>query len=184
MGLKPWHYTGRQEVADARIFKLYRDTAVSPRTGEERAFAHIASPEWVNVIPITADGQVLLVRQWRHGLRGFTLEIPGGLVDPGEDPGAAAAREVREETGHTGNVPRQLGVVTPNPAFMSNRCYTYLIEDCRPVGGLRLDPGEDLEVVATAPADIGTLIADGTIDHALVICGFWWLRQQRPELLP
>lgn len=184
MGLKPWRYVHREEVADARIFKLYRETAVSPRTGEERVFAHVASPEWVNVVPVTADGRVLLVRQWRHGLRRFTLEIPGGLVDPGEDPGQASAREVREETGHAGGKPVRLGRVAPNPAFMNNVCYTYLIEECRPVGALQLDPGEDLEVVPTPLTDIGALIAEGAIDHALVICGFWWLRQKRPDLLP
>jgi 8-oxo-dGTP pyrophosphatase MutT (NUDIX family) len=182
--LKPWEYTGREITADARIFTLYRETAVSPRTGKSREIAHIASPEWVNVVPITTAGEVLLVRQWRHGRRTFTLEIPGGLVDPGEDPSAASAREVREETGYSGGDPQRLGVVTPNPAFMNNRCYTYLIEECRPVGELELDPGEDLEVVPTPLVNIAGLIAGGEIDHALVICGFWWLRQNRPDLWP
>jgi 8-oxo-dGTP pyrophosphatase MutT (NUDIX family) len=171
-------------TADARIFKLYRETAVSPRTGQPREIAHIASPEWVNVVPITPAGEVLLVRQWRHGRRAFTLEIPGGLVDPDEDPAAASAREVREETGHRGGEPRRLGVVAPNPAFMNNRCYTYLIEGCRPAGELQLDPGEDLEVVPTPLTKIAGLIASGEIDHSLVVCGFWWLRQNRPDLLP
>ena len=94
MTLKPWQYTGSTELADVKIFKLLRETAVSPRNGSERSYARIVGPEWVNVIAVTAERELLLVRQWRHGVRGFRLEIPGGLVDPGEEPATAAARRL------------------------------------------------------------------------------------------
>jgi len=183
MTLKPWQYTGSTELADVKIFKLLRETAVSPRNGSERSYARIVGPEWVNVIAVTAERELLLVRQWRHGVRGFRLEIPGGLVDPGEEPATAAAREVREETGHVGARAVQIGVVEPNPAIQDNRCYTYLIENCRPVGDLELDPGEDIEVVKRPLTSIPELVDSGEIDHALVICGFWWLGQARPDLV-
>ncbi len=183
MTLKPWRLVDTTELADARIFTLHLDTAVSPRTGEEREFVRVDSPTWVNIVPVTTTGEVVLVRQWRHGIREFTLEIPGGLVDLGEDPGHAAAREVREETGYAGDDPVEIGRVHANPAFLDNVTYTFLIENCCLVGEQQLDPGEDVEVVTAPLADIPGLVARGEIRHSLVICGFWWLAQRRPDLL-
>jgi ADP-ribose pyrophosphatase len=183
VALKPWHYDSREEVADLRIFRALRETAVSPRTGAPHVFTRIESPTWVNVVPVTTDRQVVLVRQWRHGIKDFTLEIPGGLVDAGEAPAAAAVREVREETGQAGDAPVELGVVEANPAFMPTLTHTYLIENCRLVGDATPDPGEDLEVVLRPLAAIPSLVASGEIRHSLVICGFWWLAMRRPDLL-
>ena len=183
MSLEAWRYLDSEILTDARIFTLHRETAVSPRTGEARDFVHIASAPWVNVVPLTPAGEVVLVRQWRHGTKDFTLEIPGGLVDPGEDPGAAAAREVREETGYAGDPPVEIGVVEPNPAILNNVTHTFLIENCARVGELQLDAGEDLEVVTAPLGEIPGLIGAGEIKHSLVICGFWWLALRRPDLL-
>jgi 8-oxo-dGTP pyrophosphatase MutT (NUDIX family) len=182
-GLRRWRYLGRRELASTRVFRLIEERAVSPRTGRERDFVHLATGDWVNVVPLTAAGEVVLVRQWRHGIKDFTLEIPGGIVEDGEDPAAAAAREVREETGHAGAPPQLLGTVEPNPAILDNRTLTYLLEDCRPVGDLQPDAGEDLAVEIVPLGEIPGLIGRGTIRHALVICGFWWLAQRRPDLL-
>jgi 8-oxo-dGTP pyrophosphatase MutT (NUDIX family) len=183
VSLQPWRYLEDEQLVDVRIFTLQRETAVSPRTGKARDFVHIASRNWVNVIPLTTSGEVVLVRQWRHGVKEFTLEIPGGLVDVGEAPGEAAAREAREETGYAGDLPVRLGVVEPNPAILNNVTYTYLIENCQLVGDQELDAGEDVEVVLASLADIPQLVGGGTIQHSLVICGFWWLAQRRPDLL-
>lgn len=181
MPLRPWEYGESQEIADMRIFRLLREESVSPRTGAPRQFARIVTRPWVNVVALTGDHQLLLVRQWRHGVRRFTLEIPGGLVDAGENPAAAAARELREETGYAGSEPVPIGVVDPNPAIQSNRCHTYLVEHCTRDGDLRLDDGEDLEVVTQPVQRIPDLVASGEIGHALVICAFWWLRHHAPH---
>ena len=177
MSLKTWTVLKENPIADMGIFQLHERFVRSPRTGAERRIAIVHTRDWVNMIPLTPDGQVVLVRQWRHGTRTFTLEIPGGLVDPGESPVEAAAREVREETGYAGDPPVLLGTVEPNPAFLDNYCYTYLIENCERVGEQRMDEGEDIEVVTLSLAEIPARIAHGEIQHALVICGFWWLAQ-------
>lgn len=181
MPLQPWEYGESREIADMRIFRLLREESVSPRTGRPRQLARIVSRPWVNVVALSGDHEILLVRQWRHGVRRFTLEIPGGLVDPGEDPAAAATRELREETGHAGSAPVPIGVVDPNPAFQSNQCHTYLIENCVREGELQPDDGEDLELVTRPVRSIPGLVASGEIGHALVICAFWWLREHAPH---
>lgn len=139
----------------------------------------IDAPDWVNVIPILPDGQVLLVRQWRFGIAAPTLEIPGGMVDPGEDEATAAVRELMEETGHRAAHWTRLGEVHPNPAFLSNRCGTWLATGLERLGE-PLGDGEEEITIATAPLDeIPTMVARGEITHALVIAAFYLHDQSR-----
>ena len=98
--VKLWKCIRSRTDQSYRIFSIRTDTTLSPRTGAEHDFYVIESRDWVNVIPITADQQVVMVKQYRHGSRQVTLEIPGGLVDPGDTPEKAASRELLEETGY------------------------------------------------------------------------------------
>ena len=179
MTLKPWNHEDKHFVTDMGIFEVHQVRSRSPRTGQLRTFTLLEAGDWVNVIALTPDSNMILVRQFRHGTREFTVEIPGGQVDRAEQPAQAAARELREETGYAGDGPVYLGFVYPNPAFLNNRCHTVLFENCRRVSQPELDHGEDIEVVAMPLAEIPGLVASGQIDHALVICAFWWLAQRR-----
>jgi 8-oxo-dGTP pyrophosphatase MutT (NUDIX family) len=175
MGVARWTQIEEELVADMRIFRLMRLSARSPRTGMVRDLARVHAGDWVNVIPLTTELEVVLVRQYRHGIDDITLEIPGGLIDPGESPLQAALRETQEETGYSGGTATLIGVVEPNPAFIDNRCHSFLLEGCRRTHELALDEGEDIEVVTVPLTQIPQLIASGEIRHALVICAFWWL---------
>jgi ADP-ribose pyrophosphatase len=179
MVLKPWDHLNEEKIADLHIFTVNRLQTRSPRTGRLREVTRIETGDWINVVALTPDEEVVMVRQFRHGTRAFTLEIPGGLIDPGETPAEAAVRELREETGYAGEKLRRLGTVTPNPAFLSNRCHTFLVEQCRSMADPEPDAGEDIEVVLHPLVEIPELIASSAIDHALVICGFWWLVNDR-----
>lgn len=138
----------------------------------------IASPDWVTIVPITKDRQVVLVRQLRFGTGTYTLETPGGIRHGAEGPEAAARRELLEETGYEAAEIVPLGAVHPNPALQANRCHVFLAKEARRVGPPRPDPEEEIEVVLVPFEEIPRLISDGAITHCLVLAAFYLLSLQ------
>jgi 8-oxo-dGTP pyrophosphatase MutT (NUDIX family) len=144
-----WRETERREVYRSRILSV-RDTFCSSPEGEERVFTIIDCPDWAIVVPVLNQGKdFLMVRQWRHGSEELSLEFPGGVFEPGEDPAVAAARELREETAYNPGSLRKIGEFSPNPALMSNRVHFFLAEDLTPLESQDLDEDEfvDVEVI-------------------------------------
>ena len=170
---KPWKVIRSSRDGSYRVFSIRTDHALSPRTGVSHDFFILESEPWVNVIAITEDEQILLVRQYRHGLQDVTLEIPGGLVDPGDTPLVAAQKELRQETGYEASEWISLGCVHPNPAIQSNECYTYVAKGAHLAGDLDLDDKEDISVVVKPLSDVPRLIQEGQITHALILAAFY-----------
>jgi ADP-ribose pyrophosphatase len=169
--IRDWKLINSRMDGDYRIFRVRVENALSPRTGAVSEFYTLDCGSWVNVVPITPSGEVVLIRQYRHGTHQVHLEIPGGLVDEA-DPEKAAVRELAEETGYEGTPVTFLGSVSPNPALFNNRCYTYLVENVRKTRPVSLDPNEDIEIELVPLVRIPSLIAEGHIDHALVVTAF------------
>ncbi len=177
-----WRVLGRTTVHDYRIFRSTAVRAAHPRTGAERDFTVLDTPDWVNVVALTPADEVVLIRQYRHGADRVHVEIPGGMVDPGEEHGAAARRELAEETGYTAPVWRHVGTVEPNPAIHGNRLFTWLALDATPTEACSMDPGEVITTF-TVPLDEATrMLRDGRIDHALVVAAFAHLALAAGEL--
>ena len=177
-----WRELSRDTIADGRIFTVERSTAESPVDGEPRAFDRIRSVDWAQLLPITRENEAVLVRQYRHGSQRITLEMPGGLVDAGEDPATAALRECLEETGYRARVARPLGVVNPNPALFAHRLHSFFATDVELEGAIRNTGTEVTEVLLVPVADLEELLRGGEIDHALVAGALWrYLRLHGPH---
>lgn len=170
--MDPWRRIGSRRLQRCRIFDLDQVRFQPPDSRPARDFWVIEAPDWINVIPLTPEGRVLLVRQYRFGTQEFTLEIPGGMCDPGEQPLEAARRELREETGFDAERIVDLGWVHPNPAVQTNRCHTYLARDVVRVGEPTPDPNEEFEQLSVPLDEIPGLIAGRRITHALVVAAF------------
>lgn len=169
----PWTVEAETPLGDHRIFSLSRVRSRSVlRPDHASDFIVVHAPDWVNVVALTEDDQVVLVEQYRHGTRRVTLEIPGGMVDPGESFLDAGLRELLEETGFGGGTPEVIGVVDPNPAFQTNRCGTVLVRGVQRLREQDLDPNEEIAVRLAPLADIPDLIRGGAISHSLVVVAF------------
>jgi ADP-ribose pyrophosphatase len=172
--IRSWKKIGSKAMGDFRIFSMRSDTKVSPRTGKEHDFYVFDCVNWVNVIAVTPDKQLVMVEQYRHGSDTVELEIPGGMMDAGEsDPVATAVRELREETGCEGENARILGRVFANPAIMTNTCFTILVENCRLKHPVEFDHGEDLITRLVPVADLPRLVAEEKIQHSLVAAALY-----------
>lgn len=134
----------------------------------------IVPPDWVNVIAVTPEGRLLLVKQFRFGVDDFSLEIPGGMIEAGEDPVAAGVRELREETGFAGTSAKLIGSVHPNPAIQSNRCHFVLVEGATLRGAVAWDPDEEIEVTSAPVDEVLAWARSGRITHGLVLCALFF----------
>jgi ADP-ribose pyrophosphatase len=172
MPRESWNLIGSRDISDHRIFRVRHDLYRFERTGAERDFVVLDCPDWVNIIPLTDDGQVVLIRQFRHGTRDVTLEVPGGVIEADETPERAAVRELVEETGYVPERVKTLGFVHPNPAIQGNRSYTFLAEGCRLTTEPRPDSFEFIEVLLCPLSEIPALIRSGEISHSLIVAAF------------
>lgn len=176
-----WTHLDSEHGPHMMIFRPRYDTLRNPRTEEVFKRLVLETPDWVNVVALTPERELLVVRQYRFGTSSITTEIPGGVIDPGEHHASAAVRELREETGYTSTRWTYLGSVQPNPAFHTNLCHHWLAEDALRTHELDLDSGEDI-IIDRLPLDsIPARIRAGEIRHALVLTALSHVMDLRAE---
>ena len=168
--IKPWPRLGTEEIIDLGLLRVHRDRARSPRTGDEHDFLVIDMADWLQVVPVTGDGSLVMVRQYRHGNRRVGLEFPGGLYDAGDvDHATAALRECLEETGYGGGALRPLGSFSPQPALFSNTAHVFRVDGVTRLAEMAPDPGEDIEIELVSPGELSQRIDSGEIHNAVTL---------------
>ncbi len=180
--VRPWRVEAERSVFDHPLLRVETQEL---RAGADRRQALVLrSADWVNVIPLieaesAAEGPtVVFVRQWRFGRAAESLEIPGGIVEAGEDAGVAAGRELHEETGYRAGSIERLGVVEPNPAILDNVCSLWLARDLVDTGDPIGDGSEEIEVVHVPLREVPERIASGEIRHSLVVTAFYFFARR------
>lgn len=169
---RSWTRLHSRYVAEYKVTKVREDRYRFEPEQTEADFLVCESNDWVIILPVTVDGEVVFVRQFRHGVGHVVLEIPGGLIDAGESAEEAAERELREETGYEATSMRQVADLLPNPALNNAHCHVVLAEGCRPIQDQDLDPFELIEIVTYPLNDVPQLIRSGQFNHAQAIAAF------------
>ena len=157
---------------DYRVFSTKKMLVSSSHFEGTHNMYVIDSSDWVNIIAITPTYEIVGIKQYRAGTDEITLEIPGGMVDSGEDPLQAAKRELAEETGYVSENWFSLGKIAPNPAIQSNYCHSFVAFDCTFSGKVDFDTHEDIALQLIRIEQLDSLFLDESINHALVSVAF------------
>ncbi|HBC86226.1 MAG TPA: NUDIX hydrolase [Lentisphaeria bacterium] len=166
----PWKIHSSREILETPVFKVWVDNSECPRNGKRGDFYRFKCGGWVNIIAVTPDDKLVMIRQFRHGTKKWELEIPGGLIDRTDsDPLSAGQRELLEETGYKGKNARMIGKVCPNPALQDNVCYTVFVDNAKKTSGTSMEDGEDIETLLLPHEKVLKLIKGGKITHGLVL---------------
>lgn len=166
----PWKVIEESYYERFAIFDVKKSRRLNPRTNSTFDFCLVDALDWVNVLAVTENNELVLVEQYRHGAEEWGLEFPGGVVERHEsDVTLSASRELREETGYEASDVQLIGSVRPNPAMFSNKLHVCLARDVKLSGTQSLDAGEDIRVILRPLSSLKEMIATGQIQHALML---------------
>ncbi|MEM1222736.1 MAG: NUDIX hydrolase [Verrucomicrobiota bacterium] len=163
-----------------RVWELRTRRYRQPLSGKQGDFYYLNSRDWAVVIARTVKGELVLVRQFRWGIDDFSWELPGGIVDEGEDPVAAGLRELREETGFIAKSGRVIGHCRPNPAILNNYCHLIFADQVELAPeGTQWDEHEEMEVAAIPEPEVMQWARDCKIGHALALVGLMYYQFEK-----
>lgn len=177
-----WTILDDRLIEKTRVFDLRAQRMKSLTSDYEDDFFYVHTGDWVNVLAVTPKQELVLVKQFRHGVNLVSLETPGGIVEGNDDPKDTAARELAEETGYVAPELVHLGSLHPNPAMLTNECHVYLALGAERTQSQDLDPAEQITVHLRPLTEVPSLIRNGTIRHSIVSAALFLLWMERPDL--
>lgn len=177
--INEWKQISSKYIIKESWFSLRSDKVLKGNGQPMDPYYVLEYSDWVNVFPVTREGKVVMVKQYRYGLQTFSLELPGGIMDPHEtNPEEAAKRELLEETGLSCGKIEQVAVVATNPATQSNRLYCYLATDCVKTHELTHDENEEMEIFELEIDELIQLLRENKIIQSLHVCSMIYALQK------
>lgn len=180
--LRPWEVLSSEVVLSRRWIEIRQDRVKLSNGHEIDEFHVVHAPSWAAVLCVTEDADVVLVRQYRHGIGAESLELPAGVMDHGESPLEAAERELREETGYVSNEWTSLGAVATEPSRHTVVAHFFFAGRARATDGRALDSSEEMETVRVPASELVGLVERGEIVHGVHVGAI--LRAARRGLIP
>lgn len=173
MEIKKWKVLGSEYLIKRPWLTARRDTVELPNGKVHPEYYILEYPDWINVIAITEEGELVMVEQYRHGLREVFTELVAGVIEPGEEPLCAAQRELLEETGYAGGEWRLFSVISSNPSTNNNLTYCFIAEGVEKVADQHLDATEDIAVHLLTEQEVRTMLNNDQIKQALMAAPLW-----------
>ena len=164
-----WELLKDKKLYETPIFSLHQLKLKPVKDQSNHPYYVLNAPDWINVIPLTLENEIILVEQYRVGIDETTLELPGGMVDSGENPLEACKRELLEETGYISDEWETLGKTSSNPAILNNFTHLFVASNCDFTGSNHPDGSEDIKVHKMPLKQFLSLVNDGTVHHAIVL---------------
>lgn len=177
---KGWEVHEDRVLLSTPVVTVNSGPVICKRSGRKKEFYRFDFPDWVNVVAVTPDKELVMIRQFRYGTGRSEIEIPGGMINPGEDPVEAGCRELLEETGYQGEKGTIIGKVCPNPALQKNTCYTILVQDAERISSPSFDDMEDIHCFLESEKAIKNLISSGELNHGLVLNALMFYQNSKP----
>ena len=171
-----WETLSEESIAECRVFEVFKEHCLHPKDGRRSDFYTIGSNDWVNTLALTPKRELVMVQQYRFATRELSWEIPGGIIDPGENPLEAGVRELREETGFQGHNARIIGHCSPNPAILRNRCHFALVENVECTPSIDLDEHEEILVKTVPLEEVFEWAGNLQISHTLTLNALLYLK--------
>lgn len=165
--LPPWRVDSSEIIIDRPWLRVRQERVTLARGTSIAEFHVIESPSWAAALALTADGQAVIVAQYRHGARGTSVELPAGVIDPSEEPLAAARRELLEETGYESDEWEHLLTVNTEPSRHTSQAWFFVAKNARRAGAPRQEATEDIEVRTVTFAQLVSLALDGGVRHGV-----------------
>ena len=174
MVIKKWKHLKTEDIISLKIFNILEKIYQHPDTKREFRANILDTPDWVNIVGVNSENKILLIRQFRFGTETIELEIPGGIKGENETPKDAALRELREETGYRVERIEKAGCVHANPAFMNNKCYTFVATLSEEKGKTDFDPNEIIETEFATISQVKEYLKEVQINNAYCVLGLFW----------